>query len=250
MEALILVTIPLSHFCEKARWALDLAGLPYIEHGHLPLFHMLETRRRGGRSTPLLVTPDGTLCDSTDILMWVDRRRPLYPQDPAARATAAALEDDFDSVLGPHLRRVGYFYGLPYRKEALRLVTRGVPSWEARVAKPLFPLLAQALKRSLKLTPDGTRRSIEKVRATFARVSELLADGRQYLVGDTFGAADLTFAALAAPVLFPPEHPIEWSVEDQRPPEVRALTNELRETPAGRHGLRMYRDHRPASAAR
>ena len=26
-----LVTIPISHFCEKARWALDRAGVDYVE---------------------------------------------------------------------------------------------------------------------------------------------------------------------------------------------------------------------------
>ncbi|MCW3023116.1 MAG: Glutathione S-transferase family protein, partial [Conexibacter sp.] len=32
----ILVTIPISHYCEKARWALDRAGVAYEERRHLP----------------------------------------------------------------------------------------------------------------------------------------------------------------------------------------------------------------------
>ena len=42
-----LVTIPFSHFCEKARWALELCGVPYEEDGHLPMFHYVAARRAG-----------------------------------------------------------------------------------------------------------------------------------------------------------------------------------------------------------
>jgi len=247
MQRLTLVTIPLSHFCEKARWALDLAGLAYVERGSLPLFHLIETRRRGGRPTPLLVTPEGTLTDSSDILRWVDRRYPLYPEDPAARAEVVALEDHLDEVLGPHLRRVGYFHALPDREAALRVVTQGVPRWQARLARPLFPVLRGMLTRGLKLTPEGAARSTLKVRAVFGEVCERLADGRRYLVGDAFTAADLTFAALAAPLVYPPEHPVRWPAEADRPAAVRALSEELRATPAGAFALRMYAHHRPAA---
>lgn len=39
----------------------------------------------------------------------------------------------------------------------------------------------------------------------FAAVAERLSDGRPYLMGESFTAADLTFAALAYPVLHPPQ---------------------------------------------
>jgi glutathione S-transferase len=246
MQTLTLVTIPLSHYCEKARWALDLAGLPYREEGSLPGLHLLATRRRGGRSTPLLVTPDGVLKDSTDILSWIDRHHRLYPDEPSARAEALALEDTFDQKLGPHVRRVGYFHALPDREAALAIVTQGVPAWQRRLARPAFPLLARMLRRGLRLTPDGARRSTVKVLDVFAEVSARLADGRRYLVGDRFGAADLTFAALASPVLFPPQHPLGYGDEARRPEALRALYDELAPTPAGRHALRMYAEHRPA----
>jgi len=250
MQTLTLVTIPLSHFCEKARWALDLAGLPYREEGSLPGFHLLATRRRGGRSTPLLVTPDGVLKDSTEILLWVDRRHRLYPDDPAERAEALALEDLFDEKLGPHVRRVGYYHALPDRAAALAIVTQGVPAWQRRLAGPAFPLLAGMLRRGLRLTADGAERSTVKVLDVFAEVSQRLADGRRYLVGDRFGAADLTFAALASPLLFPPGHPLGYGDEARRPAAIRVLFDQLAPTPAGQFALRMYSEHRPLAAVR
>ena len=44
-----LITIPISHFCEKARWALDRAGVEYEERAHLQVIHWLAVKRAGGR---------------------------------------------------------------------------------------------------------------------------------------------------------------------------------------------------------
>ena len=43
-----LITIPISHYCEKARWALERAGLPYREERHVQGIHRLAARRAGG----------------------------------------------------------------------------------------------------------------------------------------------------------------------------------------------------------
>ena len=69
-----LITIPISHFCEKARWALDRAGVEYVEQRHLQVIHVLAARRAGGgRTVPVLVTAEGRVCpESSDILRWAD----------------------------------------------------------------------------------------------------------------------------------------------------------------------------------
>ena len=60
-----LVTIPISHYCEKARWALERAGIKYREERHVQGIHRIAARRAGGGATvPVLVTPDGVLGDS------------------------------------------------------------------------------------------------------------------------------------------------------------------------------------------
>src|ERR1700728_3679182 len=62
MDTLRLITIPISHYCEKARWALDRVGLPYREERHVQGIHQLAARRAGGGVTvPVLVTPDGPI---------------------------------------------------------------------------------------------------------------------------------------------------------------------------------------------
>jgi len=248
MSETILITIPFSHFCEKSRWMLDLTGIPYREDGHLPVLHRRATRRFGGSSVPLLATEGQVLKDSSDIAAWVDSHHRIIPTSPDQRADALALEDGFDTVLGPHLRRVMYFHLLK-SKPALLAMLATCPKSQARLARFIMPVFKRFLRWSMKLTSDGTERSLAKVRATFDAVSSRLADARPYLGGDTLTVADLTFAALASPILMPPEHPIAWPDDAVLPPAVIALRAELRQTPAGAFCMRLYRDHRRTSAA-
>lgn len=63
-----------------------------------------------------------------------------------------------------------------------------------------------------------------------------------YLVGGRFTAADLTFAAMAAVVLHPPQYGAYLGGLDGLPYGHPAA--ELRRTAAGQHALRMYELHR------
>lgn len=244
------ITIPFSHYCEKARWALDLVGVDYREEGHLPMFHYASTKRAGaGRTVPVVVDGRDVLADSTDIVAWADRRAPgaLLPADARAREEALALEDDFDKNLGPAARRVAYSFLLPRANEPeMRdVLVRGVPAWERRAFRVVRPLAATILRRSLNVTPAGVARSRVKIEETFATVAAKLADGRRYLAGDAFSVADLTLASLAAPMIAPPNHP--FAVGMSLGPEGDAQREVWRATPAGQHVVRMYREHRTAT---
>lgn len=242
-----LVTIPFSHYCEKARWALERCGVDYTEDGHLPIFHYRATRRAGGgRTVPVLVAGERVLSDSTDIAAWADARRPgtLLPEDAAARADALAVEDDLNRQLGPATRRWAYAALLPIR-QASALFTRDVPRWQALALRATRPIAFGLLRKKLAIDAAGVERSREKIEEVFARIGERLADGRRYLTGDRFTVADLTFAALATPILLPPEHPrMQGASLSLLPPAARAEVEAWRASPPGRFALRLYRDER------
>ena len=130
-----LITIPPSHYCEKARWALDRAGISYREEGHPPLLHRLAVKLAGGdRSTPVLVAGKVVLPDSTDILQFIDVEhaegwRP-YPTDSQLRVEAEELEEIFDTRLGPHTRRIAYYHLLQHNELFLASVLAGVGGFE------------------------------------------------------------------------------------------------------------------------
>lgn len=252
MSTPVLVTISFSHFCDKARWALDLAGIAYREDAHLPGFHVAAVRRAGGRhTTPVLVTDEGLLSDSTDILAWAHRKRPaanLYGRDDVERREIEALEDRFDEQLGPHARRWAYFHLLPQRDATLAMFTSqaSTPRHERALIRLVFPALRFAMRRSMKIDAKSAARSKSKVDAVFDDVAARLADGRRYLVGDRLTAADFTFAVLATPALLPDDPASRLPPLDAAPASAVPSIRAWREHPAGVFAQRIIRDHRRA----
>ena len=128
-----LITIPISHYCEKARWALDRAGVVYREERHVQVVHRVAARRAGGgRTVPVLVAPEGVFAQSADILAYADRHTEpgarLYPEDAVARAEVVTLEQGLDADLGPQGRRWMYFHILPERELGRAYNCTGVPA--------------------------------------------------------------------------------------------------------------------------
>src|SRR3954469_10323140 len=125
MPTPLLWHLPISHFSEKVRWALDWKRIPHrrriMPPGLHPLGGLVLT---GGRqfTMPVLVAEGQGIGDSTAIIEWLEERfreRPLYPADPDSRARALELEDWFDENLGPYARQWG-FNALLTEPEAVR----------------------------------------------------------------------------------------------------------------------------------
>lgn len=248
-ETPVLITIPISHYCEKARWALDRAGIAYRERAHLQVIHWIPVARAGGGKTaPVLVWGDRVFADSADILEEASGRAPhdrvLFPDDPAAAAEVRSLQGDFDAVLGPEGRRWMYFNLRGRRDIAIAYACTGVPAWQRRGLPLAYPIVGRIIDRYLDITPASAAESEAKVRATFDRVAERLSDGRPYLGGERFTAADLTFASLSASLLMPPEYGVPLPQPDDLPPAMAAKVREFRAHPAGEFALKMFREER------
>jgi glutathione S-transferase len=244
-----LVTIPISHYCEKARWALDRAGIDYAEERHVQGAHIVVSRLAGGHGTvPVLICEDGVLAESEAIVRWADaalppERRLLLDAGPEV----LALCRRFDAGLGPDGRRLMYAHMLSHRELMLRYNDVGVPAWEDRALRTLWRLSRPFASYRLGLGPRTIADDTPRVRAEFDAVASRLADGRPYLAGDRFTAADLTFAALAAAVLVPPEYGTPLPQPDEMPEEVASEVRAFREHPAGAFALRMFREERRAA---
>ena len=249
-----LVTIPISHYCEKARWALDRAGIRYREERHVQAVHRIAARRAGGGSTvPVLVTPEGVVGESEEILIWADENTPpqhqLFPAEPSDRAEVERLCRRFDEVLGPRGRRLMYIHMLAERKLMLRFNNQGVPRWEDRALRLGWPLAVRWARRALAIRPGIETDDEAAVWHEFDLVAELLADGREHLFHERFGAADLTFAALSASVVVPPIYGVPLPQPDVLPAQTAALVERAREHPAGRYALTLFAEHRRETVA-
>ena len=245
-----LITIPISHYCEKARWALDRAGIPYKEQRHIQGVHQIAASRAGGGKTvPVLITRDEVLSESADILAWVDDRTPpdrrLFPDDSEARAEVEDLCRRFDEKLGPHGRRLMYVHILKDKELLLSFNNAGVPGWEDKVIRFGWPVVLRFAARELGITPGIECQDEATVWRELDFAGDVLADGRPYLAGERFSAADLTFAALAAPMVVPPEYTVALPQPGAAmPQEPLRIVERAREHPGGQHALRMFREHR------
>jgi glutathione S-transferase len=242
----ILITIPVSHFCEKARWALDRAGIDYEERRYLPAIHRGALLRHRTLTTPVLVCEEaGTLKESADIVCYAAQRGArIACDDPEARG----LADNYDDRLGPATRLWIYHSLLDRPDLASGAMTAGIGPAQRAVWRYGVKPIGFAVTKVLNIN-DATAVEAERTfRAIFADVDERLADGRPYLVGDTFSIADLTFAALSAPLIAPPEYAVPLPTVDSLPPQVAEVVRELRASPAGQHALKMFATERTAAA--
>jgi glutathione S-transferase len=97
----------------------------------------------------------------------------------------------------------------------------------------------------MRITPENGAAALEKIKAAFDEVAALLADGRPYLTGASFTAADLSFASLAAPALGQP-YACAPALDADTPAAMREQLEELRAHPAGRFALRLWAEERGA----
>jgi glutathione S-transferase len=245
----VLWHIELSHYNEKARWALDYKGLPHVRKAPVPGLHgsvALWVTRGAQRRLPVLQLDGRAIGDSTAIIEALEAYQPeppLYPAEAADRARALELEDYFDEQLAPAVRTFGFYHALK-EPETIGTSLYSRDPRRARVMTRLAPLMKPALRFDYDVTEADAERSLEQIRVAMDRLeSEIQPSG--YLAGDRFSVADLTAAALFTPALLPPER-------QYRPPSAAPAVQELRAELEARDGGKwvheMFARHRGVSA--
>jgi glutathione S-transferase len=251
----VLWQLVISHYSEKARWALDYKEVDHVRRSPLPGMHIafaLWLTRGASPTFPILQLDGRTIADSTAVLAALEEAYPkpaLYPADPAQRNRALALEDFFDEELGPHMRVLPFFELMQEPETFAQVAAEAVPGPLAR-AKPLIGAYARAYTsvRWNANSGDGAAIARAKVVAALDRLeAELEANGGEYLVGEGFGVADLAAASLLYILVMPlgsplpPDSPIASGFERFRA--------DLSERPGFLWVEEMYRRHRiPAGA--
>ncbi|MBX2828774.1 MAG: cytochrome P450, partial [Flavobacteriaceae bacterium] len=91
--------------------------------------------------------------------------------------------------------------------------------------------------------------NLVEIQKIFTQVGACLQDGRRYLTGDSITAADVAFAACAAPVLLPVEFQGSLPKFNEIAEELRQEIMDLRATPAGQFALHLYQEDRPINVA-
>ena len=241
--------LKVSNYNEKARWALDYKRVPHVRRAVVPGRHGVIARRlSGGRTFPILVLDGEPIGDTTDIIAALERLQPeprLYPADPEERRRAVELEEFFDEELGPHARCLAMHHMLGSGRLFLGAFAPDLPVARRLPALATFPLLRRRVRRSMGIDEHSVELAFEKVRAAGERFRAEVTP-RGYLVGDRFSVADLTLAALVAPLVAPPQFPYPQPQRDHE--LLEPLRRALAEAGLFDWTLDMYARHRGESA--
>jgi glutathione S-transferase len=249
MDTPLLWHIPLSHYSEKARWALDYKRIAHHRRV-LGADYLIRAWRATGRGKlPILWLDGRAIGDSTDIIAALEERYPeppLYPREAAARQRALALEDEFDEGLGPALRAAIVTPLFRHDPDlALRVLTTGMPDKAYRTLRPLLRIFPAYYRFRHKINDANLEADRATVNAALDRI-ERERQGRAYLVGDAFTVADLTAAALLGAVMGPPE--LQYPRRLELPPSMEEYRATLLRHPAMQWAAGIYRLHRGRSA--
>ncbi len=248
--AVVLWHLEISHYNEKARWALDYKGIPHERREPMPGLHGVRAMiltRGSQRRLPVLDLEGRRIGDSTAIIAALEDYRPepaLYPADRSERTRALELEDFFDEELAPAVRRFVWHYTLPDPDAVVgALFTKPSPTRE-RLLRATAPVASRMVRADYSVNDESAARARDEIVAAMDRVeAELQPSG--YLVGERFSVADLSAASLFTPLLAPPERPYAPATVV---PAVQELREELMARPGGQWVGEMYARHRGSSA--
>jgi glutathione S-transferase len=244
----VLWHLKVSHYNEKARWALDYKRVPHIRRAATPGRHAKIAKRLGaGTTLPVLELDGRVIGDSTLIIRELERRYPepaLYPDDPAARRRALGIEDHFDEEFGPYLRFLVVEHMLPDAPLFLGAFTPDLSGPRRWAARAMYPLIRRGVQRDFGIDRASVEVAWAKCRLACQRFrAELGSSG--YLVGNAFTVADLTVAALLSPVVAPEQFPYPQPQRDH--PRLADLRRMIDEHGGLDWARWIYAHHRPGS---
>ena len=234
-----------SHYCEKARWALDYKGIKFETQNLLPGFHVSVTKAIAPQSTvPILVDDENIVQGSGAIITYLDKGRAepaLTPADTGRRREALEWETYFDEEIGVTLRAWFYFYLLPDEERALRFLLDGSPPEQRAAFRRRFRRIRNTMLEYLDINPASARDNRHRLLAAMDKLDEALQD-RDYLAGGSFSRADLTACALLGPFVAPAKG--NEPGLDAVPAEILSLRGEHKERPYFKWVQKIYNNHR------
>ncbi len=248
-----LVCTNTSGLSEVARWVLDLNQILHIEEVHPPIIseQKIKVIIGTGKSVdnPVFIQTDRLIYTAESIIQDFDATLPdskrLFPANSDGQSKVYDLYELFTTTFNDSVQRYRYAELFRSKKNALTLLKKNVPFSDRLKYDFGYGGYKKKISRKLGLDNKDAVVFLVEVKKIFNQVDELLGDGRKYLVGNRFSAADLAFAAIAAPVLLPVEYGGAQTKFNEISEEFRQEIIALRATPAGQFVLKMYQEERP-----
>ena len=239
-----LLEFPHSHYCEKARWALDFKRLPFERVALLPGFHMRTVRRYAPKtSVPVLLTDSEVVQGSSEIIDYLDEHHPepqLTPQAVEIRKRCSQFEAELGSLFGEPIRTILYDRLLAYPDYIRFCFTHPMPPPKRLLFRLYYPMLRKLMHQ----TYVGSEKSVAEAKETFVSSLDDLESklNGDYLFGERFTRADLSVCAMLALLVLPPQFPVSWPKMPDH--EIEKLHNDYQDHPVCIWVRRIYKLHR------
>ena len=222
MSNIILYEFPISHFCEKVRWALDYKEIPHTKQTLLPGLHSKKMFALTEQySVPVLKHKNDHVHDSSKIISHLEKHfahNPLNPTKKQHLQQAMEWEDFANKNIGPQVRVLMYHYLLQEPKIVSTFFTKNGPWYGPLLIKFAYPKLQKVMRKHMRINLKTANLAKEHLYKSIDNVLQGLS-GSNYLVGDQFTRADLSIASLLAPLAMPtgyglvkPELPHELNI--------------------------------------
>jgi len=244
----VLYVFAISHYCEKARWALDYLGIDYELRFVAPGEHRQIAKKLGapGSSVPYLLADGQVIQGSAAIIDWADDTAPpggkcLTPN--ADRDKCEQIEKRIDDIAGVHIRRYYYSEALVEYPQTVRpIFTRDLPLAKKLLIRIAWGKIRDLMIAGMDLGAKQGQASKDIVEGELNWIDDLLSGGRAYLVGDRFSRADIAVASLLAPLALPPQHPTYGTIT--HPPRMAGDVANWEERPCIQWVRGIYARHR------
>ena len=256
-----LITIPYSHYCELARWALEHTKTEFREIKYAPGYHTNRVghlrQNRSNRSetsfvgqesgvhsgrrkyaVPLVCMPDGQILrDSWEILEF------------SWGAAEPNWRKRFDQELGICVRQIIYHAILtPEGNHLLEEMLEDASLVERGLWMILKNKVRGNIRKLIAITPENVAEAQKRVTQLFKEISDTLDQrGGTIASNEGFGPTELAFSALAAACLLPANYAngaARLPALEKFPQSFIDFATQCRETPAGQFAMDCYENQR------
>ncbi len=223
-----LYQFPISHFCEKIRWALEFKNIDYEIKNLLPGLHVLKTKKLSPEtSVPILTHHGKAIQGSSEIISYLDKTFPeriLTPQELKMKVEALKWEEYLDREIGINIRLCCYHILLEYPEIVIPFFTHNGPWYGKPFLTLMFPKLKVRMMQRMKLNDVSAKKAKEDLRIAIDRLYSHYQQ-QEFLAGNQFSRADLTAASLLAPLCMPVKYGLNWP--DTLPEQIEELVAEF-----------------------
>lgn len=223
-----LYQMPISHYSEKIRWALNFKCLPHKYKNLLPGLHIRPVKRMTGQSSVPVIKESGRVIHgSAAIIDYLDSEFPrftLTPTDENERKQAQTWEQYADEKVGPAVRVLAYSILLDRPGLLKPAMAQGGPWYGSIYMNKAFPKIKTALEKGYKIDEQ----SAEAAKRVLHQASDKFCashDANKTILDSGFSRADLALAALWAPLFNISKFGISW--QGELPPSFVALAEEF-----------------------